>query len=109
MEIVVAVGAPALAFAGAYLGNRRAVRADRQVDAWRRREETMRMVRWAADKAYVTSPHEARFGLEALVALLDAEILQPEDEGCVAHLAEIATPGVSGLPWDHENREEDPS
>lgn len=104
MEIVVTAAAPVLAFVGAYLGNRRATQADRQIDSWRRREETMRMVRWAADKAHATSPHESRFGLEAFGALLHAEILQPEDEGFVARLAEVA---AEELIWNGEDPEEE--
>jgi hypothetical protein len=97
--------APAFAFAGAYLGYRRARAADLALDRWRRREETMRMVRWAADHALADDESLRPLGVSALDALRRAELLQPEDEVLVEEIAEavaiVAAVG-SGYPVDAE-------
>ena len=97
--------APAFAFAGAYLGYRRARAADLALDRWRRREETMRMVRWAADKALDDDESLRPVGVSALTALRHAELLQPEDEILVEEIAEavaiVAAKGP-GYPLDAE-------
>lgn len=108
--------APAFAFAGAYLGYRRARAADLSLDRWRRREETMRMVRWAADKALADDESLRPVGVSALEALRRAELLQPEDEHLVEEIAEavaIVAASGSGYPLDaeivvSEDGEEDP-
>lgn len=108
--------APAFAFAGAFLGYRRARAADQALDRWRRREETMRMVRWAADKALDDDEANRPVGVSALDALRRAELLQPEDERLVKEIAEavalVAAHG-EGYPLDAEiyvsdDGEEDP-
>jgi hypothetical protein len=97
--------APAFAFAGAFLGYRRARAADLSLDRWRRREETMRMVRWASDKALDDDESVRPVGVSALEALRRAELLQPEDERLVEEIAEavalVAAAGV-GYPLDAE-------
>jgi len=97
--------APAFAFAGAYLGYRRARAADLALDRWRRREETMRMVRWAADHALAEDESLRPVGVSALAALRRAELLQPEDEHLVEEIAEavaIVTAEGPGYPIDAE-------
>jgi hypothetical protein len=97
--------APAFAFAGAFLGYRRARAADEALDRWRRREETMRMVRWAADKAMDDDESVRPVGVSALAALRRAELLQPEDERLVEEIAEaVAVVSMHGLeyPFDAE-------
>ena len=97
--------APAFSFAGAYLGYRRARAADQALDHWRRREETMRMVRWAADHALADDESLRPVGVSALGALRRAELLQPEDEHLVEEIAEavaiVAAQGL-GYPLDAE-------
>jgi hypothetical protein len=108
--------APAFSFAGAYLGYRRARSADLALDRWRRREETMRMVRWAADKALSEEEAVRPVGVSALDALRRAELLQPEDERLVEEIAEaVAVVSANGeeYPVDAEivvsiDGEEDP-
>ena len=108
--------APAFSFAGAYLGYRRARSADLALDRWRRREETMRMVRWAADKALAEEEAVRPVGVSALDALRRAELLQPEDERLVEEIAEaVAVVSTMGeeYPLDAEivvsvDGEEDP-
>jgi hypothetical protein len=97
--------APTFSFAGAYLGYRRARAADLALDRWRRREETMRMVRWAADHALADDESLRPVGVSALGALRRAELLQPEDELLVEEIAEavaiVAAQGL-GYPVDAE-------
>lgn len=56
-----------------------------ELDKWRRREETMRLLRWAAEQA--TSAEGAqdswRVGLATLGALGDSELLQEEDQALI--------------------------
>ncbi|HEU0286556.1 MAG TPA: hypothetical protein VFR22_05895 [Nocardioidaceae bacterium] len=97
--------APAFSFAGAYLGYRRARSADLALDHWRRREETMRMVRWAADKALSDEEAVRPVGVSALDALRRAELLQPEDERLVEEIAEavaVVSASEQGYPLDAE-------
>lgn len=52
-----------------------------ELDRWRRREETMRMLRWASESAAAgENTALARIGLAALEALGDSELLQVEDQ-----------------------------
>lgn len=97
--------APTFSFAGAYLGYRRARAADLALDRWRRREETMRMVRWAADHALADDEALRPVGVSALDALRHAELLQPEDERLVEEIAEavaVVTAHGEGYPLDAE-------
>lgn len=52
-----------------------------ELDRWRRREETMRMLRWAAERAL--DPDHQSVGVAALTALNDSEMLQPEDQALI--------------------------
>jgi hypothetical protein len=95
--------APAFAFAGAYLGYRRARAADLALERWRRREETMRMVRWAADRALDDDESVRPVGVSALDALRRAELLQPEDVRLVEEIAEaVAVVAVHGVEYPLE-------
>ncbi|MDN5919269.1 MAG: hypothetical protein L0I76_29940 [Pseudonocardia sp.] len=52
-----------------------------ELDRWRRREETMRMLRWASESAAdEENTTLAGVGLAALEALGDSELLQAEDQ-----------------------------
>jgi hypothetical protein len=46
---VVGFGTPAAAFLGVLIGHVLLRRGANELDVWRRREETMRMLRWASD------------------------------------------------------------
>ncbi|HZK36237.1 MAG TPA: hypothetical protein VFC57_04680 [Aeromicrobium sp.] len=69
MEWTIAITSPILAFMGAYFGHRRAARADDRLDRWRRREETMRMLRWAIEQ---TAPDHSQSWITGM-ATLDGE------------------------------------
>jgi hypothetical protein len=101
--------APILALAGAVLGawlQRRsakeslldtlAARVDQrlgalELDTWRRREETMRMLRWAAEHAVSGDPKLSDLGVTALGALQDSELLQFEDQAIVLAVFQAVT------------------
>ncbi len=78
LSIVLAAATPVLAFAGVLLGHWWTRRSERELDAWRHREETMRLLRWAVERAGA-DPAESRAGLATLGALQSSELLQPED------------------------------
>ena len=50
-----------------------------ELDKWRRREETMRLLRWAAEQATRGEEDAWRVGLATLEALGRSELLQEED------------------------------
>ncbi len=75
----VAFGTPLLAFLGVVVGHALLRRTANELDVWRRREETMRMLRWASEQAASTEPAQARMGIAALDALSSSELLQEPD------------------------------
>ncbi|MDK3256696.1 hypothetical protein [Blastococcus capsensis] len=79
----VSFGAPALAFLGALIGHLLGRKASTELDVWRRREETMRMLRWASEQATSEEDAKARMGLAVLDALSDSELLQDPDQSLV--------------------------
>jgi ribosome assembly protein YihI (activator of Der GTPase) len=79
----VGFGAPALAFLGALIGHLLGRRASTELDIWRRREETMRMLRWASEQATSEEDAKARMGLAVLDALSESELLQAPDQALV--------------------------
>lgn len=85
--VVVAVATPLLAFTGALVGHLLVRKSDRELDHWRRRAETMRLLRWAVELATDPDENKSRAGVLVLDALLDSEFLQPEDVELVATIA----------------------
>jgi hypothetical protein len=81
LTVIPALIAGGSAVLAAWLGGAR--RAARQLDQWRRREETMRILRWAADKATTKNDDERLLALSVLDALDSSKptLLQPEDQG----------------------------
>ncbi len=79
----VSFGTPALAFLGALIGHLLGRKASNELDVWRRREETMRMLRWASEQATSDEDPKARMGLAVLDALSDSELLQEPDQSLV--------------------------
>lgn len=75
----VAFGTPLLAFLGVVVGHALLRRTANELDVWRRREETMRMLRWASEQAASVEPAKARMGIAALDALSGSELLQKSD------------------------------
>jgi hypothetical protein len=86
--VVAAAGAPVLAFAGSWLGARGSRRASLELDRWRRREETMRLLRWAAELALERDERRAGVGIAAMDALQGSELLQDEDLDLVETIAQ---------------------
>ena len=81
---VVAVATPGLAFAGAAWGHKVSRRSAVELDRWRKREETMRLLRWAVELATDTDEAKAKAGLTVLSALLDSALLDDADIELVA-------------------------
>ena len=79
-----AVVTPALSFAGSWLGGWLDRRSARELDRWRRREETMRLVRWASELATDDDDRRAGVGVATMRALNLSEMLQPEDLALLA-------------------------
>ena len=84
--VVVLTVAPAIiaataAVLAAWLAGAR--KAAKQLDRWRRREETMRILRWASDKATSETEEERLVAVSVLDALDNSKpaMLQPEDQG----------------------------
>lgn len=84
LTVVVLVATPLLAFGGGLLGHLLSRRAATELDRWRKREETMRMLRWATELAVDTDPDRARAGLVVLDALLESPLLDDDDVALVA-------------------------
>lgn len=81
--VAVGIGTPVLAFLGAVICHILLRKGATELDVWRRREETMRMLRWASEQASSTEDPKARMGLAALDALSDSELLQAPDQALV--------------------------
>ncbi|MGX7680653.1 hypothetical protein ACSMXN_17340 [Jatrophihabitans sp. DSM 45814] len=74
------VAAAVLAFAGSVVGQWWARRSAKELDHWRRREETMRLLRWAVELIVDENALKSDAGVATLVALSSSELLQPEDK-----------------------------
>jgi hypothetical protein len=83
MNTMSAVAAGALALLGAVLGHLLGRVTAREQERWRRREETMRLLRWAADAASGPDRWRGEVGVAALMALTASPLLDPEDNGFV--------------------------
>lgn len=90
--VVVAVVTPLLAFAGSLLGSWWARRSALELDRWRRREETMRLLRWAVELATERAQDKRKAGITAINALSDSELLQREDRELVAAVTRSLLP-----------------
>ncbi|MDP9444891.1 MAG: hypothetical protein M3P83_11320 [Actinomycetota bacterium] len=60
--VTIAVATPGLAFVGGMVGHLLTRKGAREMDTWRRREETMRMLRWAAEKSMMRATELLRWG-----------------------------------------------
>jgi hypothetical protein len=87
MDLLLIVGTPVLAFLGALLGQRGARRTALELERWRRREETMRMLRWAVEMTTDDDRRRSHAGLATLDALLDSPLLDVDDKPLVARVA----------------------
>lgn len=88
MTLLIALLPGALAFIGALAGHLLGRRSAVELDRWRHREEAMRLMRWAVELAVSDQKIRSRAGLSALVALLDSPLLDEEDGGFLAAVAD---------------------
>lgn len=85
--VVMTVLSPLLALGGVFLGSYLVRKSDRELDTWRHREETMRMVRWAVEQILDGADDAGTdAGVVTLRSLMRSELLQPEDYDLVAAL-----------------------
>jgi hypothetical protein len=80
---VVSFGTPIAALTGVVVGQVLLRRGANELDVWRRREETMRMLRWASEQAASAEIAKSRMGVAALEALSTSELLQEPDQNLV--------------------------
>jgi hypothetical protein len=76
---VVAFGTPALAFAGGLIGQLVTRRGAVELEKRSKREEVMRILRWAAELGVSADEAKARLGRAELDTLLDADLLDEEE------------------------------
>ncbi|HEU4946558.1 MAG TPA: hypothetical protein VFT31_05340 [Kribbella sp.] len=84
--VIATVASPFLALGGVMLGAWLTRKSDRELDVWRHREETMRMVRWAVEQILGGDESGTDAGVVTLRSLMRSELLQPEDYDLVAAL-----------------------
>lgn len=89
--VVMTVLSPLLALGGVMLGAYLTRKSDRELDTWRHREETMRMVRWAVEQILEGDDAGTHAGVVTLRSLMQSELLQPEDYNMVANLTAALT------------------
>jgi hypothetical protein len=82
------VATPLLAFFGALLGVWASRRTARELDRWRQREETMRMLRWGVEMATGTMTRSVAAGVTTLDALLASPLVDPDDIPMVRSIAD---------------------
>ncbi|MGQ0846293.1 MAG: hypothetical protein ACT4QF_19390 [Sporichthyaceae bacterium] len=81
--VAAALGIPLLAFAGSVAGQLLSRRDARDLDVRWQREETMRLLRWAAELAVDPAQDRKVVGLAALTSLGGSQLLQPVDQALV--------------------------
>jgi hypothetical protein len=86
VAVIMAALSPLLVLGGVALGSYLVRKSDRELDTWRHREETMRMVRWAVEQILEGEPVGTDAGVVTLRSLMRSELLQPEDYDLVAAL-----------------------
>lgn len=94
LSVATVIATPLLAFAGGLIGTLVKRRGDAELDRWRKREETMRMLRWAAEMATDSDMKRAEAGVTVLGALLDSPLLDNADVDLVASVATYLARGV---------------
>jgi hypothetical protein len=84
--VIMAALSPLLVLGGVALGSYMVRKSDRELNTWRHREETMRMVRWAVEQILEGDDAGTDAGVVTLRSLMRSELLQPEDYELVAAL-----------------------
>lgn len=115
MDLVIGLLVGLLAFLGSLLGHWISRRNAQEVDTWRKREETMRMLRWAAEmSADAERPWRSAAGIDILGALGESELLQDDDIELVRNITNsIATTMADAMEQgypegEHSQQEESP-
>jgi hypothetical protein len=80
---LLAFGTPVLAFAGGLIGQLITRRGAVELERRSKREEVMRILRWAAELGVSPEEAKARLGRAQLETLLDADILDEEERDFV--------------------------
>lgn len=80
---LLAFGSPVLAFAGVLIGQLITRRGAVELERRSKREEVMRILRWAAELGVSPEEAKARLGRAQLETLLDADILDEEERDFV--------------------------
>jgi hypothetical protein len=80
---VLAFGSPLLAFVGVVVGQTVTRRGARELEFRSKREEVMRVLRWAAELAVSDDQAHSRLGVAELGALLQSELLDEEEKDFV--------------------------
>ena len=88
---ITTLASPFLALGGVLIGARLTRKADEELDVWRHREETMRMVRWAVEQITTGEVSQTQAGVVTLRSLMRSELLQAEDYDLVAALTAAVT------------------
>lgn len=78
--VVAGALAPLIAAAVVLVGHLISRKGSTELDNWRRREETLRMLRWGAEKAVDADVRVSEMGIAALTALSQSEMLQSVDD-----------------------------
>ena len=78
-----AFGSPVLAFVGVLIGQVITRRGATELEIRLKREEVMRILRWAAELAVSDDQAHARLGVAQLGALLESELLDEEEKDFV--------------------------
>ena len=87
LAVFALVASPLLAFLGVLLGHRVTRTSARELDRWRKREETMRLLRWGTEIALDGDPRRSTVGLDILDALLGSPLLDVDDKTLVRAIA----------------------
>jgi hypothetical protein len=95
---VLSFGTPLLAFAGVLAGQAITRRSARELEIRSKREEVMRILRWAAELAVADDPAHARLGVTQLGTLLTSDLLDEEEKDFVqAALTAVVEPAVQQI------------
>lgn len=96
--IATSVATPVLAFLGVVLGQWWTRRTGKELDRWRKREETMRIVRWATELAFAGSEAQGDVAIAVFEALRDGNLLDEADNVFVAEIAGAVARNVLTTP-----------
>jgi hypothetical protein len=86
-------GTPLLTAGVAFLGNYFSHRAARDLEARSKREEVMRILRWAAELAVSNDAAKARLGIQELQALRDSNLLTPVEQAFIYAALDVTVEG----------------